>query len=596
MVRKLLQWIVICIPVSYLLLSWGIVHFIQHHSYQYLLSYYTIHWPTAFDVTVFSERCLTPIWYNWVVSNALWLKIIIAVAVVMFCVLLKPIRNGVQLLFEDLLWGTGFIKKVLVGLTVREKWLLLALFMLIGCYRFYFFVKFPMHPDEAASYLFFARQGPLMAAVNYVTTNNHIFLNLVCSLLAKLPFLSPKLIMRLPAMVGDMALLLGIFCVVKQYGRFARAISIVAGVAFSYILSYYATQGRGYQGQEICAVIGMGACWLYFFAPAKYPKKGYGLFIASSVIGFYLNPLFVYPFLTLMLAAGYCFIKGKNFKTLVSFIKAVAAIVLLTFVLYWPLIVTSSWHALVNNGFINENKYLSDLAGQVSTLVFNFNYVINYGSAGIGVLAFGIMFSLVVYYKGYVRGLFYQMMLIWFVAAVASFVIITVYQRIFPLERALCFWILIVNIILLNVLYDLFEKFFPQKAILLFTVLITGKVLFSIRTIYWPKYWIDNKEQVVIYNEIQPQFEALTALGVTTWQITHVDDYYSMFLPLYLKSHNKVEAIVLNRERVIGDVIFLPDTCVPGFDLTGYKLWKDKQVTAKGKLLSIYAKEKLIVR
>ncbi len=79
-----------------------------------------------------------------------------------------------------------------------------------------------------------------------------------------------------------------------------------------------------------------------------------------------------------------------------SFAGSVAAIVLLTFILYWPLIVTSSWNSLVNNGFINENQHLSDLAGEVSTLVFNFNYAINYGSAGIAILLAGIVFCLCV--------------------------------------------------------------------------------------------------------------------------------------------------------------------------------------------------------
>ncbi len=49
---------------------------------------------------------------------------------------------------------------------------------------------------------------------------------------------------------------------------------MVAGVAFCYMLTYYATQGRGYQWQEICAVTGMCGCWWYYFAPANYAKEG----------------------------------------------------------------------------------------------------------------------------------------------------------------------------------------------------------------------------------------------------------------------------------------------------------------------------------
>jgi hypothetical protein len=277
-------------------------------------------------------------------------------------------------------------------------------------------------------------------------------------------------------------------------------------------------------------------------------------------------------------------------------VKAVLLIVLFTFVLYLPLILGSSWNALVNNGFINENQNLSGLADEVGDLVFSINYVINYGSAGIVLLASGIIYSLILFYRGTITGTFYNMMLVWFVAALGAFSFITVYQKVFPPERALCFWILIVDIIFLNVLYDFFNRFFPRRAAWLFPLLICGKMLFSLRTIYWPKYAINNKEQVAIYNGIQPQFDQLSALGVSSWQITHSDDYYSMFLPLYLIAHKKQEAIVLNRKQGMADVIFLPDKSQPGFDLRGYTLWKDGQITAQGKLLSIYAKERLIVK
>jgi hypothetical protein len=596
MLRKALLWFIISIPCVYLLLSFGIVFFIQHHAYEAILSYYTLHWPTAFDVSKFAERCLTPQWYHWVTAHALLLEAAIVMALAVYCLLIQKIKKGVKLLVEDVRRVLVFMKQTLLTLTIRERWLLLGLFALIGCYRYYFFVRFPLHPDEAASYLFFTRQGPVMAAVNYVTTNNHIFLNLICSMLAKLSFLSAKWVMRLPAMTGDMALLLGIFCLVKHFGRFARAFWVVAGIAFCYILSYYATQGRGYQWQEISAVVSSGCCWWYFFSPAGFTKKGYGLFIAASVAGFYINPLFVYPFGTLMLAAGYLFTKRTNRAGIVPFVKAVLAIVLFAFVLYLPLILASSWNALVNNGFINENQQLSGLADEVGDLVFSFNYVINYGSAGIGLLVVGTVCSLVLYYRRTITGVFYNMMLVWFVAALASFVIITVYQKVFPPERALCFWILIVDIIFLNVLYDFFNRLFPSKATWLFALLVCGKVVFSIRTIYWPKYAINNKEQVVIYNQIQPQFDQLSALGASTWQITHSDDYYSMFLPLYLIAHKKEEAIILNRKQGMADVIFLPDKSQPGFDLRGYTLWKEGQITAQGKWLSIYAKEKLIVK
>jgi hypothetical protein len=338
----------------------------------------------------------------------------------------------------------------------------------------------------------------------------------------------------------------------------------------------------------------MGCCWWYYFSPVGWSKKGYGLFIAASVMGFYLNPLFVYPFLALLLAAGYLFVKSKDRVGLFSFAKAVIAIGVFTFILYLPLIITSSWNALVNSKFINEHQHLSELKGEVGNLIFSFNYIINYGSAGIAILATGIVFSLYLYYRQYISGIFYRMMLIWFVASVVSFIVITLYQKVIPPERAMCFWILIVDCIFLNVLYDVLCRMKPAKASLFFAWLMVAKVVFSLRTIYWPRYAINNKEQVMIYNTIQPQFDSLSAMGVTRWQVTDADDYYSLFLPLYLIDHGKRDTVILNREQGKADVIFLPDKYEAGFNLKGYKLWKQKQVTAQGKSLSIYAKDMLI--
>ena len=112
MIRKLLQWVVICIPFIYLLLSWAIVHFYQHHTYEYLLAWYSQNWPTAFDVNVFAERCLTTTWYRWVVDNALWLKIAVATGLLVYCLLFKIISYGVRQLFDDIVWVTGFMKKI----------------------------------------------------------------------------------------------------------------------------------------------------------------------------------------------------------------------------------------------------------------------------------------------------------------------------------------------------------------------------------------------------------------------------------------------------------------------------------------------------
>ncbi|HEY8895192.1 MAG TPA: hypothetical protein VIM79_10280, partial [Niastella sp.] len=148
MVRKVLLSIILCIPVIYLLLSFCIVLFIQHHSYEYILTYYTQHWPTAFDIAVFARNCFTPAWYRWVHAHALVIEVVFVIMTVVYGVLIQKIKKGAQLLLGDIHQVLVFMRQTIRELTGREKILLLGLFVLIGCYRLYFFWQVPLNTDE----------------------------------------------------------------------------------------------------------------------------------------------------------------------------------------------------------------------------------------------------------------------------------------------------------------------------------------------------------------------------------------------------------------------------------------------------------------
>ncbi len=501
------------IPLAYLLCSIMMLWLISTHSWNNILDWYSEHWPNAVDRETIAQKCFTPAWYQWITAHHLLLMVLVSFVLLVYIFYAKKIWTFFTALLQEIKRSLRFMVRTFTDCGFRERIFILILFGCIIGYRVYFFLSYPPLNDESFSYLYFARQGFFLSAVSYPTTNNHVLYNLVCSLINRLPFFTPMLVMRLPSMIGDLFLFWAVFCLFKRFGNFQRAFAVVAGTAFCFMLSFYATQGRGYQWQEVCTLVSVIACWSYFLSNGLRQQFGYPLFICSSILGFYINPTFAYQFFALLLMAFFVLFKRKDYQHILIFARAVLIIFAMVLLLYLPLIIASSWDAFMHNEYVSGGKDWTEFFNSFSYFQYGMNYVFNLSRAGI-FIGFGLIIaSLFLYFTDRLKGNFYDLSAIYFIATVLSFLILTLYKKVYPYERLFCSWALFLNIAFINVCMDLFKKYFFRKATLLISLFLVLKITLSLRLLYWDRYYIRNQNAVKTYNTLLKDIEHLPDIG-----------------------------------------------------------------------------------
>src|SRR5580704_5673665 len=234
--RTLFSLILFLIPLYYFSYSLVIVIFLSTHSRGYILDWYRAQWPDAFDAETIAATCFTSDWEAWISAHHLLLMIMIVSAMLVYLFFAKKVLRFLDGLYSEITQGMAFLIRTFLDCSTREKLLLGGLFALIGIYRIYFFMAYPMLPDETCSYLYFAKQGALITTCIYPFPNNHVGFNLGSSLLSHVSFLSPALVMRLPSMLADFFLCWSIFALFKRFSSFGRAFVMIAGTAFCYLI------------------------------------------------------------------------------------------------------------------------------------------------------------------------------------------------------------------------------------------------------------------------------------------------------------------------------------------------------------------------
>jgi len=581
------------IPVAYLLFSLAILYFIRSHDYDSLIQAYRTRWPAAFDAGTVATTCFTPAWYGLVKAWSL-----VAGAVLLLVLAGYVLLSGrVWLYCERCCRETGAVVRVMRevyrGLSGREKALLFGLFGAILVYRGYFFEAFPLHTDELASYLFFVRPGPFIAVTSYPIPNNHVLFSLFCSIIARVPMLSPKAVMRLPSLAGDLLVLYGLFCLFTRWDGFLRGFLVVAGVAFCYYTSYYAVQGRGYEWQVGCALVGLLSGLECFVSPRAAERRGFALFLLSAVAGFYINPTFVYHFLALLLFIGYWLWRKRDVKGAFLLARGLVFIGGLVGLFYLPVILASGWHALVSNYYVTGFSSYRELAGDFSSFTYILKDGSYYGRAG---MYFGLAFLAACFFfyrRGWITGRFYSYSAGYLLAVCGALFLLILYSRMYPLERGLCYWILAANVLFVNIVYDMVRRLVPGRVVAVMAIFLVLKIGGSLRGLYWERFSVGRRKEVVTYYTIRKDLERLGGMHPASWQIMNSDDFYSMYVREYLLERGSDAAVVFDRAAARAQVVFLPDHYRSKFDLRGYVLWGDKRITVVGerpadKTLSIY--------
>lgn len=560
------------VPAIFITFSFVMLVFIGWNSYPAVLKWYGSLQPEGFDLPTIAANCFTPRHFR-MVTDFRW-AIIAVLAAGGGCYLLfsRRIWAFVQQLVDEIGAVFNSMAAVFQEMTRQQRMAVWLLFTGIGIYRLYFYFAFPMHPDEVCSYLFFARQGVLVTTTNYVLPNNHILLNLLCAILNKVVSLPPKAIMRLPSMIGDMILFAGVFCLFSRGHDFKRAFVVVGGTAFCYYTSYYAVQGRGYELQIICALISGLAGWKCFCGPCRHSRKGFGMFVVFSVAGLYLNPTFCYHVTAMGLLCGYCLLKRRE-KGWTLLIRAMLLIGLWTLLLYLPVLLMGGWGGLVQNS-LDPNEGFRGLLHGYRTIPFMIKDITYYGMAGFLFVCLFSALAVYLYRKKRLAGEFYDGSLIYLISLAGSLTLWTLYTRVYPYERTLCFAILGLYILFVNICYDLGRLYAGRVTPWMIGCFLLIKVTGSIRGLYQARYSPGSRYEVVNYRVIGEDLDELDGLHPSSWQVWDSDSFYAMYLRLHLAYHNRKERVMVKRDSVAGDVIFLPGWAKGTYSTRGYRLWK----------------------
>jgi hypothetical protein len=213
----------------------------------------------------------------------------------------------------------------------------------------------PPHVDELETYYVFVKEGFIWTNIFYPFPNNHVFFNYFFWLSHQL-IDDPLLAVRIPSVIFYQILLLLVFFGVRRYLKNTEA-------AFGSILlclslfpsSIYGAQGRGYILFSILLLVTVYALFIAL-ENKKWQKQALTIFAVSSALGAYTIPVFLLPFISMLLLAGpKMFFKPDK----VLFGRLLVSIVMVGIMvgfLYLPIFLFSGIEPVIANKYIQPSQ------------------------------------------------------------------------------------------------------------------------------------------------------------------------------------------------------------------------------------------------
>ncbi|NUM32167.1 MAG: hypothetical protein HUU47_07565 [Bacteroidetes bacterium] len=397
--------------------------------------------------------------------------------IILFLILFKKniIKITANLIKPILLFPT-WIFKSFNKLNKNEKIFLVSVLLIIAIQRFFLSINTSVIYDEAWTYLAFTSKNPLIAAFFYPASNNHILYSHLTQITKFLP-LNILINLRLPAFfIGLFSSLVFYFCAKQYLKKFGLWIAFLM-FSFAFPSVYYGFAARGYSLILLMFIIG-------FFAALKIvegKKKYWYCFSLSSAIGFYTIPVYLYPFVTIILFLFLSFLANKNRSEIFHLIKHISLACLLVLILYLPVFAVSGVQSVTNNKFVQSQDFnivFNNFSGHIfKTLKF-------FTAVEYGFLLVFLIIILVIYVL--IKGKFNNKSILFF--SLLCFLLIPVLvftHRVVPVERT---WIY-----LLVPLCFMAGKIAELKFVKYLLALVIIFNLFNI-SINWQKQmlWYDN--------------------------------------------------------------------------------------------------------
>jgi hypothetical protein len=289
---------------------------------------------------------------------------IITGALLLFAVVLYRIRQNVQQYISDMVSSCLSFSKELMHYFneagIREDTMhLCALFMilLLAIVVRLFFLFQPMRYDEAATFTHYASKPLYFGLSNYSFPNNHLFHTFLVHMSSMFLGNQPWVI-RLPAFFAGVLLVPASYVTTRIFYNKYAALLTAGFVTSSSPLIEYSTNARGYI--MICLQ------FLLILSLARYLMESENsfawlLFAILSALGFFTIPIMLYPcgivvlWLFLSILSG-----GKKLNRsllLKRLFGSLLMTILLTFVFYVPVFITSGLESVIGNKFVATQSW-----------------------------------------------------------------------------------------------------------------------------------------------------------------------------------------------------------------------------------------------
>jgi hypothetical protein len=280
-------------------------------------------------------------------------------------VYLIAIKNHSIAKIQDLYsWLNKFIRKLwqdLVDLiqalvpNSQERIPFIILLIIIGFAIFfrYAYMWKPMGHDETYTFMAFASRGLRVVITDYHLPNNHVFHTILVNLFYHLFGDSPAVI-RLTAFIGGILIIPATYLVGKIFYGWKIGLVAASVLAALPVMIDYSSTARGYTVITLFALI--------IIALAAYVKDhrnliAWFLLVVISCLGLYTNPTMIYPVgmtFTWLFLSG--LIKDVNpkysKKYYIYLVLSIVWIVILTGILYLPIILSSGLGSIIGNDVV----------------------------------------------------------------------------------------------------------------------------------------------------------------------------------------------------------------------------------------------------
>lgn len=499
--------------------------------YALLLDYIKVYLlPTQVSSKEFGIRFLTQQRFTILKILALGNTVLISIFTLLSFKYNEKIKTLIVLTINALCDRTEEVKIKNKEASLKEKQFLYLSILIFAIINFIAIITFPLHIDEAFSFVFLVDRGFLTTLTFYPGPNNHVAYLLLSSLV-KLVSDNPLICLRLPVFIISIVFFFQLYLFIKSLSNWKSGL---LGTWFFFLTPYgffYSSHGRGYLLMSLCVLLILisGLRWM-----KNERNTDLLLFILFTSLGLFTIPTFIYPLSSVILLVVVSRIMERRRKQLIMFLISCGIASLLTLLFYSPILILNGVDSITGNSWVQPldvNAWYQQLLTYIIDWV-NFPF-------GEGVLAafatpifilFGIVFLFDKKYnlsKGKKTTLVGIIILIFF-----PFLMI-ILQKVLPPVRTWTFHLISLSVITSLIIYKLEEDILISKyKVSTVCILLFG--VYSYLNLYLD--WSDKKN---IYSQLDDTVEFI--FDKKAKNVFVGKDIYNVFLRLkYINTDNSI--------------------------------------------------------